>query len=165
LETFPTLISSQYAYSILNIISGIFVLPITVFITTLINIISLSHLHFDKVPTSTFWISQVVNPALWSYRAAIIVDHDNTNPIKMVALQLFNNRLEKYRNDKIEVRKCAHCFISYCVFCKAAAASWYFYSFQESELIDPIFCGRAFLKHFLGVRSMCHAKVGRQRMP
>jgi hypothetical protein len=105
------LITLQYAYTILSIISGFVVLAVTFFITILTSFFSLSRLHFDKIPVSTFWISLILNPALWSYRAALMVDHDNTNPIKFMALEWFRDRLQAIR--KAEVDRLGSC-ISTC---------------------------------------------------
>lgn len=101
------LITLQYAYSILSIISGFIVLTVTFFITILTSFFSLSRLHFDKIPISTFWMSLILNPALWSYRAALMVDHDNTNPIKFMVLEWFKDRLQASR--KAEVGKLGSC--------------------------------------------------------
>ena len=101
------LITLQYAYSILSIISGFIVLTVTFFITILTSFFSLSRLHFDKIPVSTFWMSLILNPALWSYRAALMVDHDNTNPIKFMVLEWFRDRLKASR--KAEVGKLGSC--------------------------------------------------------
>jgi hypothetical protein len=100
--------ASQYAYSNISIISGIFGLAVTIFINIISSFISLSRLHFDGMPTSIVWISQMLNPALWSYRAALMVDHDNTNPIKAVYLEWFSDRLQLIRKAEVSIRSC--CF-------------------------------------------------------
>jgi hypothetical protein len=98
--------ASQYAYSNLSIISGIFGLPVTIFLSIMSSFISLSSLHFDRMPTSSVWFSQMLNPALWSYRAALMVDHDNTNPIKAVYLEWFSDRLQLIRKAEVSIRSC-----------------------------------------------------------
>lgn len=98
--------ASQYAYSNISIISGIFGLAVTIFINIISSFISLSRLHFDGMPTSIVWISQMLNPALWSYRAALMVDHDNTNPIKAVYLEWFSDRLQLIRKAEVSIRSC-----------------------------------------------------------
>ena len=107
--------ASQYAYSNISIISGIFGLAVTIFINIMSSFISLSSLHFDRMPTSIVWFSQMLNPALWSYRAALMVDHDNTNPIKAIYLEWFSDRLQLIRKAEVSIRSC--CFQALLVLC------------------------------------------------
>ena len=97
----PHLTAVQYAYSILSIISGIVALIVTVVITFITGFISLARLDIQKIPVSL--ISRIMEPSLVAFNAALMVDHDNTNPIKFMALEWFCHRLKELR--KVEVRQ------------------------------------------------------------
>ena len=96
------MIVAQYAYSILSILSGIVALIITVVVTTASGAISLARLDFRKVPID--FISKMTEPSFRAFCAALMMDHDNTNPIKFTALEWFCDRLRIIR--KAEVRQC-----------------------------------------------------------
>jgi hypothetical protein len=90
----------QYAYSIISIVSGIVALFVTVGITLVTGFISLARLDIQKIPMPL--ISKFMEPSLVAFNAALMVDHDNTNPIKFMALEWFCHRLKELR--KVEVR-------------------------------------------------------------
>ena len=92
----------QYAYSILSIISGFVALLVTCVVTFFTSIISLARLDIQKIPVT--FVSNLMEPAFTSFCAALMVDHDNTNPIKFTALEWFCDRLRIIR--KAEVRQC-----------------------------------------------------------
>ena len=91
----------QYAYSILSIISGIVALIVTVVITFFTGFVSLARLDIQKIPVP--FISKIMEPSLLAFNAALMVDHDNTNPIKFVALEWFCHQLKELR--EVEVRQ------------------------------------------------------------
>ena len=101
----------QYAYSILSIISGFFALVVTVFITFITGFISLARLDLQKIPMPL--ISKFLEPSREAFNAALMVDHDNTNPIKFMALEWFCDRMKELR--KVEVRQQALLPLCLCV--------------------------------------------------
>ena len=107
----PHLTAVQYAYSILSIISGIVALIVTVVITFITGFISLARLDIQKIPMS--FVSRILEPSLQSFNAALMVDHDNTNPIKFMALEWFCDRMKELR--KVEVRQQALLPLCLCV--------------------------------------------------
>jgi len=117
----PHLTAVQYAYSILSIISGIVALIVTVVITLITGFISLARLDIQKIPMSL--VSRIMEPSLQSFNAALMVDHDNTNPIKFMALEWFCQRLKDLR--KVEVRQQAllPLCLCPCVFVRASTAA------------------------------------------
>jgi hypothetical protein len=92
----------QYGYSILSILSGIVALIITAVVTTASGAISLARLDVRKIPID--FISQYMEPSFRAFCAALMMDHDNTNPIKFTALEWFCDRLKTIR--KAEVHQC-----------------------------------------------------------
>ena len=107
----PHLTAVQYAYSILSIISGFLALAVTVFITFITGFISLARLDLQKIPMPL--ISKILEPSLDAFNAALMVDHDNTNPIKYMALEWFCHRMKELR--KVEVRQQALLPLCLCV--------------------------------------------------
>ena len=97
----PHLTAVQYAYSIISIVSGIVALLVTVAITLITGFLSLARLDIQKIPVPL--ISKIMEPSLVAFNAALMVDHDNTNPIKFMALEWFCHRLKELR--KVEVRQ------------------------------------------------------------
>ena len=89
----------QYAYSILSIISGFVALLVTCVVTFFTSIISLARLDIQKIPVT--FVSNLMEPAFTSFCASLMVDHDNTNPIKVMALEWFSSRLQSIRNDEV----------------------------------------------------------------
>lgn len=92
----------QYAYSILSIISGFVALLVTCVVTFFTSIISLARLDIQKIPVS--FVSNLMEPAFTAFCAALMVDHDNTNPIKVMALEWFCSRLQSIRKDEVSQR-------------------------------------------------------------
>ena len=117
----PHLTAVQYAYSILSIISGFLALAVTVFITFITGFISLARLDLQKIPMPL--ISKILEPSLDAFNAALMVDHDNTNPIKYMALEWFCHRMKELR--KVEVRQQAllPLCLCPCVFVRASTAA------------------------------------------
>jgi hypothetical protein len=91
----------QYAYSILSIVSGIVALITSVVVTVFTGFISLARLDIRKI--SIPFVSKLMEPAAAAFNAALMADHDNTNPIKYMALEWFQDRLQALR--KAEVRQ------------------------------------------------------------
>jgi dsRNA-specific ribonuclease len=107
------LIVAQYAYSILSILSGIVALLVTIVITTVSGAISLARLDFRKIPIEA--ISKMMEPSFRAFCAALMMDHDNTNPIKFTALEWFCDRLQTIRKAEVHQRKrscCCYCALS-----------------------------------------------------
>ena len=48
------------------------------------------------------WLSDKFDPAHKSFCAAIMLDHENTNPIKMMAQTWFCSRLQQIRQDEVQ---------------------------------------------------------------
>lgn len=96
----------QYAYSILSIISGLVALLVTCIVTFLSSIISLTRLDIQKIPIS--YVSSLFEPAFGAFCAALMVDHDNTNPIKFMVTEWFCNRLQSIRKDEVRRRWYSH---------------------------------------------------------
>ena len=121
----PHLTAVQYAYSIISIVSGIVALIVTVVITFITGFFSLARLDIQKIPVSL--ISRIMEPSLVAFNAALMVDHDNTNPIKFMALDWFCHRLKELR--KVEVRQqallplCLCPCVCACIHSRAASSS------------------------------------------
>jgi len=90
----------QYAYSILSIVSGIVALFITIGVTAFTGFLTLARLDIRKI--SVPLVSRIMEPASSAFCAALMVDHDNTNPIKFMAIEWLCERLQALR--KAEVR-------------------------------------------------------------
>ena len=91
----------QYAYSILSIVSGIVALFITIGVTAFTGFLTLARLDIRKI--SVPLVSRIMEPASSAFCAALMVDHDNTNPIKFMAIEWLCERLQALR--KAEVRQ------------------------------------------------------------
>ncbi len=89
----------QYAYSILSIVSGVFAFFVTLIVAVLSGAFSLARLDIQKIPMS--FVSNIFEPSLAALHAALMVDHDNTNPIKFMALEWFRNRLNAIRKAEV----------------------------------------------------------------
>ena len=48
------------------------------------------------------WLSDKFDPAHKSFCAAIMLDHENTNPMKMMAQTWFGGRLQHIRQDEVQ---------------------------------------------------------------
>lgn len=104
----------QYAYSILSIVSGIVALIITVVVTAVTGFLTLARLDIRKI--SVPLVSRIMEPASLAFCAALMVDHDNTNPIKFMAIEWLCERLQALR--KAEVRqhqRCIPVFVHVCL--------------------------------------------------
>ena len=117
----PHLTAVQYAYSILSIISGIVALIVTVVITLITGFISLARLDIQKIPMSL--VSRIMEPSLQSFNAALMVDHDNTNPIKFMALEWFCQRLKDLRKVEVHQQALLPLCLCPCVFVRASTAA------------------------------------------
>ena len=94
-----SLTTIQYAYSILSIVSGLFAFFVTFIVAVFSGAVSLARLDIQKIPISL--LSNIFEPSLVALNAALMVDHDNTNPIKFMALEWFRNRLNAIRKAEV----------------------------------------------------------------
>ncbi len=94
-----SLTTIQYAYSILSIVSGLFAFFVTLIVAVFSGAVSLARLDIQKIPIS--FVSNIFEPSLAALNAALMVDHDNTNPIKFMALEWFRNRLNAIRKAEV----------------------------------------------------------------
>jgi hypothetical protein len=107
---FNVLIGLQYAFSVLSIVGGVVALLVTVGVSLLFFFVSLARLDIKRFTIDR--LSSMFEPAYQAMCSAIMVDHENTNPIKLVALDWFCCRLRQLR--RAEVHKPEHpCLLMY----------------------------------------------------
>jgi len=83
----------------LSIISGVLALLTTIIISVFTCFISVARLDVQKIPIPA--IALLLEPSFVAFCGALMVDHDNTNPIKCMALEWFGDRLQSLRRAEV----------------------------------------------------------------
>jgi hypothetical protein len=92
-------IFEQYIYSIMSIVSGFLALLVTVFVSFVVSFVSLARLDMRRLASDK--LSAMFEPAFMSICAAMLVDHENNNPVKVVAEAIFCEQLLHIRKDDV----------------------------------------------------------------
>ena len=92
--------SMQYGFSIFSIASSFLSFITTSIVSVLFYWVSLARLDMKRLDVD--WLSDKFDPARKSYCAAIMMDHENTNPIKMMAQTWFCSQLQQNRQDEVQ---------------------------------------------------------------
>jgi hypothetical protein len=90
----------QYGFSIFSIASSFLSFITTSIVSVLFYWVSLARLDMKRLDVD--WLSDKFDPARKSYCAAIMMDHENTNPIKMMAQTWFCSQLQQNRQDEVQ---------------------------------------------------------------
>lgn len=90
----------DYAFSVLSIVGGAVALVVTVIVSLFFFVFSLARLDIKRFTVEG--LSLLFEPAYSAMCSAIMVDHDNTNPVKVFALDVFCRRLRRLRHLQLQ---------------------------------------------------------------